>query len=383
MLLSSYPPFRPAPWLGNPHAQTVASYFSRYRAPRLKAQQRLISLPDGDQLVIHDSQPQNWITGDRIAILVHGLCGSSQSPYMLRIASKLQRAGIRVIRVDMRGWGASQFLSRGHAHGGSSADLSCVVAEVRKLSPLSKLTLVGFSLGGNIVLHLAGQWGRGEVEPMPSTAEPRARTARGDAEAPPQPVDALPPTSRFRTGLPRPSQVFPPPRLIPVIPQPAEVDSVIAVSPPIDLALASANLRHWGNRLYDWFFIDKLKQNLRERRARVPHLVDIRLRSFPRRLLHFDDRFLAPVNGFRGAADYYTRASSGPLLTEINIPTLIVSSEDDPVVPARMFRDWAMSPSIDLLLLKQGGHLGYLSGRPQDPDPYWLDWRLAQWITAL
>lgn len=189
--------------------------------------------------------------------------------------------------------------------------------------------------------------------------------------------------SPFRTGeSPRPL-VFPAPQLEPYIDRPPEVDSVIAVSPPVDLAFASANLRHWGNRLYDWFFIDKLRKNLRERRARVPNLLDNQLSSFPKRLVHFDDRFLAPVCGFSGARDYYTRASAAPLLAEISIPTLIVSSEDDPVVPARMFRDWRLSSSTELLLLKQGGHLGYLAGRPYDPDPYWLDWRLAQWIGRL
>jgi predicted alpha/beta-fold hydrolase len=409
MVLSSYPPFRPAPWLSNPHVQTVAAYLSRHRAPAVNAEQHLVELPDGDRIAIHDSQPSSWITGDRIAILVHGLCGSSDSPYMRRTAAKLMRSGVRVVRVDMRGWGASQYTSRGHAHAGSSADLSCVVAAVQKLSPISKITLVGFSLGGNMVLHLAGQWGRGVIaaphrdleiddSAQPSIVEQLSSTAQqlenhhhsgfraiGDnrstigSEASAVEVRHSP----FRTGeSPRPL-VFPAPQLEPYIDRPPEVDSVIAVSPPVDLAFASANLRHWGNRLYDWFFIDKLRKNLRERRARVPDLLDNQLSSFPKRLVHFDDRFLAPVCGFSGARDYYTRASAAPLLAEISIPTLIVSSEDDPVVPARMFRDWRLSSSTELLLLKQGGHLGYLAGRPYDPDPYWLDWRLAQWIGRL
>lgn len=378
MILSSYPPFRPAPWLSNPHAQTVAAYFSKHRAPVPAAEQWLLDLPDGDRLVVHDSQPKDWISGDRIAILVHGLCGSSSSPYMRRITAKLSRAGVRVVRIDMRGWGASQFLSRGHAHAGSSADVSWVVAAVRRLSPLSKITLVGFSLGGNIALHLAGQWGKGlggsKADGETSTLE----------NAPAAPESTFRPSAESPFELPQPPPLdFPPPRLEPWIAPPPEVDSVVAVSPPVDLESASANLRHWGNRLYDWFFIGQLRKNLWQRRARVANLVDNRLAKFPSRLVHFDDRFLAPVNGFSGARDYYTRASAGPLLAEIVIPTLIVSAEDDPVVPAQMYRDWALSPSVELLLLKQGGHLGYVAGRPQDPDPYWLDWRLVQWISRL
>jgi predicted alpha/beta-fold hydrolase len=392
MLLSSYPPFRPAPWLSNPHVQTVAAYLSRHRAPAIKAEQHLVQLPDGDRIAIHDSQPSSWITGDRIGILVHGLCGSSDSPYMRRTTAKLLRSGVRVVRVDMRGWGASQFISRGHAHAGSSADLSCVVAAVQKLSPISKITLVGFSLGGNMVLHLAGLWGRGVVaapeRAASSTAagseivEQLSPAAQQREKSPYQAFQAIG-DNRSTIGESVEPLVFPAPQLEPYIGAPPEVDSVIAVSPPVDLAFASANLRHWGNRLYDWFFIDKLRKNLQERRTRVPDLVDNRLANFPKRLVHFDDRFLAPVNGFSGARDYYARASAAPLLAEISIPTLIVSSEDDPVVPARMFRDWRLSSSTELLLLKQGGHLGYLAGRPYDPDPYWLDWRLAQWIARL
>lgn len=409
MLLSSYPPFRPAPWLSNPHVQTVAAYLSRRRAPAIKADQHLVQLPDGDRIAIHDSRPSSWITGDRIAILVHGLCGSSESPYMRRTAAKLMRSGVRVVRVDMRGWGASQFISRGHAHAGSSADLSCVVAAVQQLSPISKISLVGFSLGGNMVLHLAGQWGRGVVaaprrdlesndsaqpsivEQLPATAQQLKKTDDFGFQAiednrskiGPAQNDIEVADSPFRVGeLPEPL-VFPAAQLEPYFAAPQEVDSVIAVSPPVDLAFASANLRHWGNRLYDWFFIDKLRKNLLERRARVSDLVDNRLDKFPSRLVHFDDRFLAPVNGFAGARDYYARASAAPLLAEISIPTLIVSAEDDPVVPVRMFQDWRLSSSTELLLLKQGGHLGYVAGRPYDPDPFWLDWRLAQWISRM
>lgn len=381
MLLSSYPPFRPVPWLSNPHAQTVAAYFSKHRAPNPRAESILLSLPDGDRIVMHDSQPKNWITGDRIAILVHGLCGSGESPYMRRITAKLMRAGVRVVRVDMRGWGASQFVARGHAHAGSSADVSCVVAAVQKLSPISKITLVGFSLGGNIVLHLAGQWGRGLGGSGKELEVPEQKVPEPERSV--DPAAELLASSPFRSSRGEEPRTFPPPQLEPWIAAPPEVDSVIAVSPPVDLELASSNLRQWGNRLYDWFFIGKLRENLWERRARVPDLVDNRLREFPRRLVHFDDRFLAPVNGFSGARDYYTRSSAGPLLAEIAIPTLIISSTDDPVVPAQMYHDWALSPSIELLLLKQGGHLGYLAGRPHDPDPYWLDWRLVQWITRI
>lgn len=326
MILTAYPPFRPEPWMRDPHLQTVASYWLRPRETPPPGRRFLVTLPDQDRLVIHDNQPSSWITGDRIVILVHGLCGSHRSPYMQRTTVKLLRAGLRVIRVDLRGWGDSRLLSKGHAHAGSTSDLAAVLRGVGQLSPISKVTLVGFSLGGNLVLKLAGEWG----------AHP-----------------------------------------------PAEVDSLLAVSPPIDLAWASSHLRQWGNRLYDWFFISRLRGNLIGRRKQVAGLVDNGLHPLPRRLVHFDDQFLAPVNGFAGARDYYAQASAAPDLAGIQLPSLIVTAADDPVVPVVMFSNWPLSTATELLVLPRGGHLGFLNTGRFDPDPYWLDWRLAEWISRL
>ena len=326
MFVTSYPPFRPGLLWTNAHLQTVFSHFMRRRERRLATVRWLVTLPDGDRIVIHDDQPDNWITGDRIAILVHGLGGSHASPYMRRTADKLTRSGIRAIRVDLRGVGDATLLSRGHAHAGASADVGAVIKAVQLLSPISKITLLGFSLGGNLVLRLAGEWGE-----SPSSS----------------------------------------------------VDSVIAVAPPVDLLYSSANLRQWGNRGYDWFFVQKLIKQLAFRRRHVTGLLDNGLKKMPDRLIHFDDQFVAPVNGYSGARDYYRRSSSAPVLRDISLSTLIIAAKDDPVVPVEMFSHWVLSPSTELLTTTHGGHLGFLSGTHHDPDPHWLDWRLSQWISEV
>jgi uncharacterized protein len=274
-------------------------------------------------LVIHDNIPKNWITGDRIAILVHGLCGSHRSTYIRRACQKLRREGFRTIRVDQRGVGDAERLSRGHAHAAAVGDLEAVVNSVNELSPLSPLTLIGFSLGGNLVLNLVGRWGAAHPE---------------------------------------------------------YVDSAIAVAPPVDLLYCTGHLRQWGNRLYDAYFCSRLRTALERRRQLVPDLHDNGLVRLPGRLVHFDDQFVAPVAGFEGAREYYRAASSGPVLREIGIPTLIVAAEDDPLVPIEIFDQWVMSPLVDLLIARHGGHLGFIGPTRGDPDSYWLDWRLVRWI---
>lgn len=312
--------------LQSPLLQTVGGALAWRRKPGAATVRYRVQTRDGDELVVHDDSGQDWIAGDRIAILVHGMCSDAEAPYVRRVADKLNRSGLRTFRIDMRGCGASRFLSRGHFHAGASDDVADVVKAVRQLSPLSPITLVGFSLGGNAVLRLAGQLGE---------------------------------------------------------PGPEDPDSVIAVSPPVDLTWCSANLRQWGNRIYDHFFCWRLKQTLHLRRKRVAGLQDNGLVHLPGRLVHFDDQFTAPVVGYRGAREYYQAASSAPLLRSIGIPTLIVTADDDPVVPVGMFRAWPRSGKVEWISTRHGGHLGFLSVNRKDPDRYWLDWRIVHWIGTL
>ena len=204
-----YPRLQPSFWLRNPHLQTIATVWTKAPKTKRVAIRRLVPLADGDRLIIHDDRAKSWITGDRIAVLIHGLCGSHKSPYIQRIATKLRRHGIRTIRVDMRGFGDSTLISRGHLHAGRSDDIRDIVQFINHLSPLSKISLLGFSLGGNILLKYLIEKSRG--------------------------------TSGFR--------------------QPEDpVDSAISVSPPVDLRECSANLRAFGNRLYDHYFVGRLSR---------------------------------------------------------------------------------------------------------------------------
>jgi predicted alpha/beta-fold hydrolase len=149
--------FRPLPFLANPHVQTFIAA-KLYLASEPPSVTHYVSLPDGDCLALEVSTPAAWQPQHRTVVLLHGLCGCHGSPYMQRLAWKLWRRGIRAVRMNMRGCGSGQGLARQAYHSGRSADVLAVLEFLQQqTSPCVPMTLVGFSLGGNVVLKLAGE----------------------------------------------------------------------------------------------------------------------------------------------------------------------------------------------------------------------------------
>ena len=316
------PDFRPLPFLGNPHVQTLLGNWPEAGAQPLAARERQVLLPDGDRLVAHDSTPDRWRPGGRIALLVHGLGGSHRSGYLRRLAGRLLARGLRVVRLDLRGVGRGEALARRTYHGGCSEDVRAAAAEVRSWSPASPLVLVGFSLGGNIVLKLAGEAG---ARPVP--------------------------------GLER----------------------VAAVSPPIDLEGSAARLSLPRNRFYERFFLRNLLEQVRRQQRHFPDLPRAR---FPRKLTMrlFDDLYTAPRSGFRDALDYYRRAAALPLVPRIAVPALILTARDDPFVTAEPFETLPVAAQVEVHVLRRGGHLGFL-GWDGLRGVRWAEQRVFDWVT--
>src|SRR5262249_34859952 len=135
--------FRPLPFLGNPHVQTLLGNLLKGPALRAPSEERTVTLPDGDQLLLYDSVPAAWKLGDPIVLLVHGLGGSHDSGYMQRMARRLLPRGRRVVRMDLRGCGKGMALAKRPYHGGCSDDVRAAAAEVARWSPASPLVLLG------------------------------------------------------------------------------------------------------------------------------------------------------------------------------------------------------------------------------------------------
>lgn len=322
-----FPLFRPHAMIRGGHLQTIAGAYLPHRL-QFDAKIHHVPLPDGDGLALHEDDVGGSLspeprTPSPAALLLHGLAGSHQSGYMLRVSAKLRAKGIRVFRLDLRGCGAGIGLARHPLHAGRSEDAAAALDFVHRRCLDSPVHLVGFSMGGNIVLKLAGEFGQNT---------------------------------------------------------PPYLASVVAASPPIDLAQCTREIQRGLNQIYDRTFVTALIKHIAARNTLVPNAHSRPLLPRPRRLMDFDSLFTAPLSGFADVHDYYARASSGPLLRNISIPTLIIAAASDPIVPVACFEQTTYSPTTLLLIAPCGGHLGFIAAKNHDPDLRWLDWRILDWI---
>jgi uncharacterized protein len=258
-------------------------------------------------------------------ILVHGLEGSSQSGYARSLAQAALEAGCAVHRFNMRSCGGTEHLSgRTLYHSGQTSDLLAVIQQIlgRQLPDVVPVFLAGFSLGGNVVLKLAGEL--------------------GDAAS----------------GL---------------------IAGVIATSTPIDLAAGVRQLDRPSNIIYARRFVRRLKERVRSKERLTPGLFDLRGLNHLHHIYEFDDRFTAHAFGFGSADNYYATQSANQFLDRIRVPTLVIQAKDDPFIPFAMFDHPAFSrnPHLRLLATEHGGHLGFISKtRPR----FWLDQVLVHWV---
>ena len=316
--MANHRAFRPLPLLSNPHLQTVLGNLLSWTRDRHAATMRTVPLPDGDALAIHDSAPASWQSGGPIAVLVHGLAGCHRSGYMRRIANRLTVNGVRVVRLDLRGAGAGMKLARKFYNAACSPDIRTVIEVLHREHPSSPIVLLGFSLGGNIVLRLA-------------------------AEAAAQPVAGL--------------------------------VAVGAVAPPIDLVRCSELISR--QPFYDRFYVRQLIGQVQEHGRHFPDLPGA---VFPAgaTLRDFDEVYTAPRWQFASALDYYTRASAHPLIPSICLPCLIVTSRDDPFVALAPFEEATPGPGVTIDITPHGGHLGFLGGDGAG-GIRWAETRVISW----
>jgi len=279
-------------------------------------------LADGDTMLAMLDCPEKPMAGRPLVLLIHGVPGYENSPYMRRMSGYLLGLGYRVLRLNMRGAGPSRATCRGQYSAGSSRDLAELIGLLPEDLTAAGVAAVGYSVGGAILLKYLGEEGS------------RARLC-----------------------------------------------AAASISAPIDLLGTCRSLMRFRNLPYHWHVLAGIKREALAPGAELTPLERANIET-SRTIWQYDDLFTGPRDGFSGAAEYYARCSAVNFLPGIRIPTLVVASLDDPWVPGGAYSGfhWHSNPSLSLepRLSAQGGHVGFhgvgLRGRP------WSDLAVAGFL---
>jgi uncharacterized protein len=322
-------PFIPHPIFTQGDLQTIVAHFwpGRFFPDHVNDEIRLFQI-DNDTRVLAYCRWQAERAKNPTLILWHGMEGSTTSGYMLSTADKAFAAGFNVVRVNYRNCGGTEQLTSTLYHGGLTGDLRAVIDELITRDRLPHIFIAGFSLGGNMVLKLAGEY----------------------AEEPPP-----------------------------------ELKGICAVSPSIDLRASCDLTNRRRNWLYRRSFLLEMKRRIQVKQRLFPDLYDSTPLKAIRSIEQFDDHYVAPAFGFANASDYYTKASSLPFVGGIRVPTLIIHAEDDPFIPIAPLRDpsIAANPYMLLIATERGGHVAFVSATSRDPDRFWAENRLVEFCELI
>lgn len=323
----SIEPYRPPRWLAGGHRMTVFTWAAPRRFPRLpEPEVRLFDVAP-DARVMAKCHWQDGRTSHPTLLLLHGLEGSADAHYMRGMAEKAFTAGFNVVRLNQRDCGGTRHLSAASYHSGLSADPIAVIRELVGADHLDRIAVAGYSLGGNLALKLAGEFG---------------------GAAPPQ------------------------------------LKAVAAVSPTLDLDVCVAAIERRSNWLYEQNFLVSLKHRVRRKSALYPWHFSTAYLPGVRTIREFDERYTARLYGFGDAANYYYRASSLRVVDRIQVPTLMLTAADDPFVPAAQFDDPAVTgnPNIRVVVTPHGGHCGFYAHRNGSADRYWAERAVVDFVSG-
>ena len=319
--------FKPAWWLNNAHLQTI--YPSLFRVvPLVSTRRERLITPDFDFVDI------DWC-GDAhhpIIILLHGLTGSSSSGYIKGLQHQLTLDGFRTAALNFRGCSGELNHRAQCYHSGETADLDFLYLTLRAREPNTPIGMVGFSLGGNVLLKWLGE------------------------------------SSNNRSFL----------------------FAAVAVSVPLQLDICATTLDKGFAKLYRSRLISELKQFITDKKVylesigqvdeanKITRLGDVsQIKSF----WEYDDRVVAKLHGFNDAHDYYQQSSSRRFLKFIRVPTLVIQAIDDPfMTPDVLPINEHLSDFVSLEVTESGGHVGFVSGNTPLRPIYWLEQRIPEFI---
>ena len=317
--------FVPRPSLAGGHRMTLYGWGNPRHFPRLPPPVVRYFDVDVDARVLSHChwQPRPWQHPTIIAL--HGLNGSSDAHYMRGMAAKAFARGMNVVRLNQRNCGDTEHLSAGLFHSGLTADARRVVEELTIVDGVTSIAIAGYSLGGNLALKLAGEYGD-------------------------HPPDVL--------------------------------RAVAAVSPILEISGCVRALERPGNFLYQWNFVRDLKRRMRRKDRFWPGRFDLSHLRKIHTVREFDAAYTAPHFGFADAEDYYHRASAMRVVDRIRVPALIITAEDDPFVPSGPFRDPRVTENtyITPLVCTHGGHCGFVGPTSDRSDGYWAEDQIVGFI---
>lgn len=304
--------FTPRRRLRGGHWQTLAGNFMRREDALPPAESQMVEVEKGVSLLCHSHWQENANDATTIVVL-HGLEGSSDSQYMIGVGNKAWAEGMNVVRMNMRNCGGTESASDTLYHSGLSGDVDAVLRYFIRERGLKKIVCAGYSMGGNIMMKLVGEYGRDGLAPK-------------------------------------------------------EVAAFAAVSPALDLGPSCDALHLPQNRLYEIRFVFNLKRRMRRKAALFPGVFDLSGLRKIHSVREFDDKITARYAGFNGADDYYFRAAAARVVEHIKLPTLIIHALDDPfirILPETRAKLLG-NPNITYLETAHGGHCAFLA----DPNGY-------------
>jgi uncharacterized protein len=301
---------------------TIAGAFWRRRFPRLSAaESREFETEPGTRVLVKC----HWQTEPRAhstIVLLHGLEGSCDSGYMAGIAEQAFGEGFNVLRANQRNCGGTDGLTPTLYNSGLSVDIRAIVTQLIERDALSEIFVAGFSMGGNLVLKMAGEFAGN---------------------------------------------------------YPSELKAVIGICPSCDLGACADALGKRENVFYQRHFVRRLTNHMAVKAGLFPERYPLNGIEKVRTVREFDDVITARFCGFRDADDYYYRSSALRVAASIRVPTIIIAAQDDPIIPFRTFSDAsvAANPNIQIIAPKYGGHCAFVS-RESGAERFWAEARVVE-----
>ena len=316
--------FKSAFGLKNRHFQTLYSSFFR-KSPNLKFTREKFELDDGDFVDCYWYKTQKSDETTPIVILFHGLAGSYKSPYIQGTMQKLSQNGFNSVLMHFRGCAGEQNRLPRSYHSGETGDAKAFLSHLKQKFPHAKLSAIGYSIGGNMLLKLLGE---------------------------------------LKNNSP--------------------LTKAISVSAPLQLDVCANQMNRGFSKIYQYVLLKSLNKSLEVKYEKhdMKSLIGIEKKDVKnlKTFWEFDDIYTAPIHGFQTAQNYYKRCSSKQFLKYITTPTLIIHAEDDPFMTTEILpKKEELSPSVNLELYPDGGHVGFIAGTILKPN-YWLEEKIVNYF---